>query len=38
MIWEGGVKVTEKDKVITVTFIAKDGKIFASTKIPANYN
>ena len=21
MIWEGGVKVTEKDKVITITFI-----------------
>lgn len=38
MVWEGGVKVTEKDKVITVTFIAKDGKIFATTKIPPNHN
>lgn len=38
MIWQGGVKVTEKDKVITVTFIAKDGKVFASSKIPSNHN
>ena len=38
MIWEGGVKVTQKNKVITVTFIGKDGKIFASTKIPPNHN
>jgi hypothetical protein len=34
MIWEGGVKVTEKNKVITVTFIGKDGKVFATTKVP----
>ena len=38
MIWEGGVKVTEKDKVITVTFIGKDAKIFATTKIPPNHS
>lgn len=34
MIWEGGVKVVEKNKVITVTFVGKDGKVFAQTKVP----
>lgn len=30
--------MTEKDKVITVTFIDKNDKIFASSVIPPNYN
>lgn len=37
MIWEGGCKVTEKSKVLTITFVSKDGKIFAQTNVPANY-
>lgn len=31
MIWEGGVKVTEKNKVLKVIFIDKAGKVFAET-------
>ncbi len=37
MLWEGGVKVTEKNKVLKVIFIDKAGKVFAETEIPANY-
>lgn len=37
MIWEGGVKVTEKNKVLKVTFIDKTAKVFAETEIPPNY-
>lgn len=36
MIWQGGVKVTEKDKEITITFIDKSDKIFAQTKIKSD--
>ena len=37
MIWEGGVKVTEKNKQITITFIDKKDNIFAQTKVPPNH-
>jgi hypothetical protein len=37
MIWEGGVKVTEKNRVIKIIFIDKQGKIFGETKVPTNY-
>lgn len=36
MIWEGGVRVTEKNKIIKVTFVDKTGKIFAETTLPSN--
>jgi hypothetical protein len=28
MIWEGGVKVTEKNKILKISFIDKNGKLF----------
>jgi hypothetical protein len=28
MIWEGGVKVTEKNRVLKISFIDKNGKLF----------
>lgn len=31
MLWEGGVKVTEKNKQLTVTFLDKENKVFAQT-------
>ena len=37
MMWEGGVKVTEKDRILRVIFIEKTGKVFAETEIPTNY-
>ena len=37
MIWEGGVKVTEKNSVIKITFKDKHEKVFAETKVPPKY-
>ena len=37
MIWEGGVKVTEKGRVLKIAFIDKNGKLFGETKVPPNY-
>lgn len=37
MIWEGGVKVTEKNRVIRISFVDKHGKVFGETKVPENY-
>ena len=37
MIWEGGCRVTEKNSVITIAFVGKDGKSFAKTTVPSNY-
>lgn len=37
MIWEGGVKVTEKNRVIKISFVDKHGKVFGETKVPENY-
>ena len=37
MIWEGGVKVTEKNRVIKIQFIDKHDKIFGETRVPENY-
>ena len=37
MIWEGGVKVTEKNRVITIIFQDKHDKVFGKTKVPQNY-
>jgi hypothetical protein len=37
MIWEGGVKVTEKNRVLKISFIDKNKKLFGETKVPANY-
>ena len=34
MIWEGGVKVTEKSRVITIIFQDKKDKVFGKTKVP----
>jgi hypothetical protein len=36
MIWEGGLKLVEKNKALTLTFIDKQGKVFATTPLPAN--
>ncbi len=37
MIWEGGVKVTEKNGSSKIAFIDKQGKLFGETKVPPNY-
>jgi hypothetical protein len=37
MIWEGGVKVTEKNRLLKIAFVDKHGKVFGETKVPHNY-
>ena len=34
MIWEGGLKLTEFNGILTISFISKDGKVFATSKLP----
>lgn len=36
MLWEGGLKLVEKHKRLTLTFIDKNGKVFASSVLPNN--
>mgnify|MGYP001004946376 CR=1 FL=1 len=36
MLWEGGLRLVEKRKSLTLTFIDKNGKIFATTRLPPN--
>jgi len=37
MIWEGGIKVVDKDNAMTLYFISKDNAIFAVCPVPENY-
>lgn len=34
MIWEGGIKLTEMNGILSISFISKDGKVFATSKLP----
>lgn len=36
MLWEGGLRLIEKKKILTLTFIDKQGKVFATTPLPPN--
>ena len=36
MIWEGGLKLTEINNTLTITFVSKDGKLFAKSELPQN--
>lgn len=34
MIWEGGLKLTENNGVLAISFISRDGKVFAASRLP----
>ena len=34
MIWEGKLKLTEMNGILCISFISKDGKLFAKSNLP----